>query len=263
MATFYCKLTDVGAAKLADAIANQTVIELVEMAVGDGNGAHYEPTGEETELKNECYRGVIEHFDVIGDANHQVLMQMTIPIDKGGFFIREGGLYDIDGDLFAIAKMPLAYKAEVSEGSPDELTVRFIKAVESADNISIIIDESTVYATMEYVKENTPGKMESIGNILYGTLQPDASISGDLPVDSYATCLSLGISFSALPNEYMLLTCFDADGVSICNWYARDSLPMYILPSNARSISVLNKTSKLMSVNCSPTLTQKNYWNLK
>ncbi|GAL31233.1 hypothetical protein JCM19239_1357 [Vibrio variabilis] len=77
---------------MADAIANGTQVNLTEMAVGDANGAHYDPDGTETALRNERYRNVIEQSGV--GHQHQVMTQMTIPVEHGGFFIREAGLFD-------------------------------------------------------------------------------------------------------------------------------------------------------------------------
>ena len=47
--------TQVGAAKLRNASLLGQTVNITRVAFGDGNGAEYEPNGQETELKNQVY----------------------------------------------------------------------------------------------------------------------------------------------------------------------------------------------------------------
>ena len=55
---FYTILTNIGKAKLANAQITGQTVNLVEMALGDGNGSYYEPTESQEELVNEVWRGI-------------------------------------------------------------------------------------------------------------------------------------------------------------------------------------------------------------
>ena len=56
---FYSILTEIGQAKVANAIAIGNKINFAKMKVGDGGGSYYDPTENQTELKNVVWEGNI------------------------------------------------------------------------------------------------------------------------------------------------------------------------------------------------------------
>ncbi|MFT7086981.1 MAG: alpha-tubulin suppressor-like RCC1 family protein [Rickettsiales bacterium] len=144
---YYCIITDKGLQKeAASKLENSEPLSLVKIAVGDGGGAYYDPTSDATSLVNECYRTKDEHpINVVVDDNHpnQVIIEGLIPEDTDGksFYIREVGVFDSDGDLFAIGKYPETYKTNISEGSNKRLYVRMILAFVTKLNVEVRVSQ--------------------------------------------------------------------------------------------------------------------------
>ncbi|WP_459623715.1 phage tail-collar fiber domain-containing protein, partial [Dickeya oryzae] len=72
---------------------------------------------------------------------------------KGGFWLREIGLYDEDDNLIAVANCPETYKPQLQEGSGRVQTVRMILAVSQVDAVSLKIDPAVVLASRQYVDD--------------------------------------------------------------------------------------------------------------
>ena len=154
MSEYYTLITDVGKKKLADAVAHKTTVELVAFAVGDSNGTDYDPTGAETSLKNEVFRGLINSKDIDPDNPKQIRLELIIPATTGGWYIREIGLYDSEKDLFAIAKYPATYKPSPDEGSIlKQFIIKAYLLVVNTDNVTLTIKAENL-ATRDYV-DNT------------------------------------------------------------------------------------------------------------
>lgn len=125
--TFTNKLTIKGQQKKAVAEANNTGLNITTFQVGDGNGAYYEPTENQTALKNTKYTGTFtagtqSQIIINPSATNEVLYKCFIPADVGGFTIRELGLFDNDGDLILICKLPAQDKFSLSSGLYQPLT---------------------------------------------------------------------------------------------------------------------------------------------
>lgn len=156
-AKYYTILTDIGKAKLANAAALGRQINLTHIAVGDGNGTEYDPVESQTELKNENYRTPISHLGTDAQNPNWVIAEGMIPVDTGGWFVREVGVYDEDGDLFAVGKYPETYKPTLAEGTGRDLYVRFIMVVSNTETINLKIDPTVAIATRGFVEEVSMG----------------------------------------------------------------------------------------------------------
>ncbi|EDY85441.1 fels-2 prophage protein, partial [gamma proteobacterium HTCC5015] len=76
---FYTRLTQIGRAKVAAAIANESPLEITEMALGDGNGnAVQEPTGNETELVREVYRNNLNRLERLSDLDEYIEAEILV-----------------------------------------------------------------------------------------------------------------------------------------------------------------------------------------
>ncbi|MFD3249929.1 phage tail-collar fiber domain-containing protein [Rahnella aquatilis] len=152
-AKYYALLTNLGAAKLANATALGTQLSLTQMAVGDGGGILPTPDPAQTKLIGEKRRASLNALSVDPANTNQIIAEQIIPEDQGGFWIREIGLFDQDNTLIAIANCPETYKPQLQEGSGRTQTVRMILVVNSTDAVTLKIDPSVVLATRKYVDD--------------------------------------------------------------------------------------------------------------
>lgn len=153
-AKYFAILTNLGAAKLANATALGTQLEITHMAVGDGGGGLPIPNPVQTALIGERRRAAINLLTIDPLNNSQIISEQVIPEDVGGWWIREVGLFDKDGTLVAIANCPETYKPQLQEGSGRTQTIRVILIVSSTQSVSLKIDPSVVLATRKYVDDN-------------------------------------------------------------------------------------------------------------
>lgn len=152
MATkYYAVLTNVGAAKLANATALGAQVEITQMAVGDGNGALPTPNPAQTALVHELRRAPLNSLSIDPNNANQIIAEQVIPEDVGGWWIREIGLFDKDGDMIAVANCAETYKPQLQEGSGRVQVVRMILIVSSTAAVTLKIDPSVVLATRAYV----------------------------------------------------------------------------------------------------------------
>lgn len=150
---FYTILTAVGKAKIANATALGEKMELTELALGDGGGSYYNPTEDQTELRNEVWRGAIGTVDVDGENPNWITIQTVVPSQHGGFMIREAGVFDDDGDLIAVGKYPETYKPVAADGSIKDLVVRMILEVSNTASVVLRVDPTVILATQQQVEE--------------------------------------------------------------------------------------------------------------
>ncbi|EPP1150837.1 phage tail protein [Yersinia enterocolitica] len=152
-AKFFALLTNIGAAKLANATALGTRLEITQMAVGDGGGTLPTPNPAQTQLVNEQRRAALNTLSIDPINTSQIIAEQVIPEVEGGWWIREIGLLDKDGDLVAIANCAETYKPLMQEGSGRTQTIRVILIVSSTAAVTLKIDPSVVLATRKYVDD--------------------------------------------------------------------------------------------------------------
>lgn len=149
--TYYAILTAVGAAKLANAAALGTTLQITQMAVGDGAGNVPVPDANRTTLVNEVRRAPLNQLKIDPANASQIIAEQVIPETVGGWWIREIGLLDNTGALIAIANCAPSYKPQLAEGSGRTQTVRMVLIVNNTGAVELKIDPSVVLATREYV----------------------------------------------------------------------------------------------------------------
>lgn len=150
---FYTILTAVGKAKIANAAALGKKVELTELALGDGGGSYYNPSEDQTELRNEVWRGAIGTVDVDGENPNWIIIQTVVPSQHGGFMIREAGVFDDEGDLIAVGKYPETYKPVAADGSIKDLVIRMILEVSNTASVVLKVDPTVILATQQQVNE--------------------------------------------------------------------------------------------------------------
>ena len=150
---YFALLTNQGAAKLANAAALGTKVNITSLGVGDGGGTLPTPDAAQTKLIGEKRRAQLNSLTVDAANSSQIIAEQIIPEGEGGFWIREIGLYDADGVLIAVANCPETYKPQLAEGSGRTQTVRMILIVNSTAAVTLKIDPSVVLATRKYVDD--------------------------------------------------------------------------------------------------------------
>ncbi|MBK5003280.1 hypothetical protein IAE37_005556 [Pseudomonas sp. S31] len=187
---FYAILTNVGAAKQANADALGIAWKITEMAVGDGNPGNVDspalpqPSANWTALLNEWRRAPLNQLKVDDKDSSIIVAEQIIPADVGGRWIREIGLYDADGDLVAVANCAPTYKPLLSQGSGRTQVVRMNLIVSSSSNVQLKIDPSVVLATREWV-EGELAKQDFKHSVLVATTAAIA-LSGLQTIDGVA-----------------------------------------------------------------------------
>ncbi|MDN2703454.1 phage tail protein [Janthinobacterium sp. SUN100] len=153
MSTYFAILTEVGEAKLANAIALGQTLKLKNLAVGDGNGNLPMPSRTQKALVHEVRRAGLNQLSIDPTNTSQIIVEQVLPEDVGGWWIREIGIFDEAGDLCAVANCPPSYKPVMAEGSARTQVVRIVLIVASTAAIELKIDPSVILATRKYVDD--------------------------------------------------------------------------------------------------------------
>lgn len=146
-------ITTLGLAKIADAIANDTPLNISRMAVGDGNGNPTEPADTDTALVREVFDDAPNRVGIDPQDETRIICELVVPASEGGWTIREIGLFDDDDDLIAIARFPEFYKALPEEGATLDLVCRLYIVVSNTEAITLVVDTSVVIATRQWVND--------------------------------------------------------------------------------------------------------------
>jgi phage-related tail fiber protein len=155
---YYSLITNNGLLK--EAAANGpggSAIDLTHIAVGDANGTSYNPTGSQTALVHEVYRTTLTHVAIDVNNPDQLIVEGVISEEVGSFYIREVGIFDSDGQLFAIGKYPETYKSTSASGSGKRLYIRMILGFANAPQVSLVISEDI---------NNDPNFSDNVNNAL-------------------------------------------------------------------------------------------------
>ncbi|EEA4527837.1 phage tail protein [Salmonella enterica subsp. enterica serovar Derby] len=148
---FYTLLTDRGMAKIASALADKKQLHLQKMAVGDGGGQYYEPTASQTNLRHKVWRGEMNTLTVAPNNPNWLIAELVLPEDVGGWYVREVGVFDDEGELIAIGKFPESYKPLLPGGCGKQVCIRLIMEVSNTTAVTLTVDPSIVLATRDYV----------------------------------------------------------------------------------------------------------------
>ncbi|MDK9429803.1 phage tail protein [Gallibacterium anatis] len=144
---YYSVLTNYGTQVIAGAIASKQPLQITQMAVGDGNGRATTPNSRNTGLVREVHRADISAISVDPRNDKQIIFELTIPENVGGFWIREMGIFDNQNRLVAYANCPDSFKPQLESGSGKVQVVRMILLVSSSDAITLKVDDSVIFVT--------------------------------------------------------------------------------------------------------------------
>ena len=152
---YFAILTDYGTRAIAHALSQGQPLQLTQFAVGDGNGQAVTPTASETALVHQTHIAPVSAVSLDPRNNKQVIVELTIPENVGGFYIREMGVFDSQNKLIAYANCPESFKPTESSGSGKVQVLRMILKVESSSAVTLSIDNSVIFVTRQQMTPKT------------------------------------------------------------------------------------------------------------
>ena len=146
---YFTVLTNYGTQAFARALATNQPLRLSSFAVGDGNGQAVTPTADRTALVKETHRANVSAVSLDPRNNKQIIIELTIPEDVGGFYIREMGVFDSTNKLVAYANAPESFKPTLESGSGKVQVLRMILKVSNSQAVTLSIDNSVIFVTRQ------------------------------------------------------------------------------------------------------------------
>ena len=155
MAKYTAIFTTYGTQVLAKAIANNQPLRVTHFAIGDGNGKEVTVSASQERLVNEKHRAAISAVSLDPRNNKQVIFELTIPENVGGFYIREMGVFDANNKLVAYANCPESFKPTLASGSGKVQVMRMILLVASSNAVTLTVDDSVIFVTRGQLTPHT------------------------------------------------------------------------------------------------------------
>ena len=155
---YYTIVTDLGTELMAKAAQNGTKVNITHIAAGDGNGTFYKPTSDMTALKREIWRGTIQNYEIDVLAKNVIKVSGVIPKEVGHFVLREMALFDDKNNMIAVCNAPDLLKAVLEDGALTEAVVYMRIAVTNTQVVTIQVNGSAVYATLQELEAHKTDK---------------------------------------------------------------------------------------------------------
>ena len=156
MAEFYTVVTDAGREAVARATGAGEKVNITHFAVGDGGGVPVTPNESQTQLVNECWRGLVATYKQEGTS---LIIDTYIPSDEESFTAREMGVFTSDGVLFAVCNTPEMRKVLPSEGAVGNFTLGMELDVANIDMSYIEIHTNP---ELDFIKNSEKGQPNGV-----------------------------------------------------------------------------------------------------
>lgn len=213
--------TAYGLQRMAQAEASGVPINLTEMAVGDGGGNPTTPNEAQTNLVREIAGTRSAPNRVYQDQNNPLLFtaELLVPASLGGFVIREVGVFDETGALFAVANVPDTYKPNTSEGAYADTVIRMQFLVSNASVVTLQVDPNVAIATQSWItntitlpyllKGGTTGQIlakvsnadgdvhwvdPTTANVIVSTVEEVQTLAAGQTAVTLTTCTTIGLA---------------------------------------------------------------------
>ncbi|MDM8063878.1 phage tail protein [Klebsiella pneumoniae] len=144
-------LTEKGRDKLAAAAITGEQVGFTMMGVGDGGGQSAAPLSAQDSLINELYRASLNRLVIADQAANVIRAEMVMQPQVGGFWLREAGLYDDEGDCLAVANLPPSYKPMLAEGAGRLQAINLWIAVSNTADVQLMTDPTVIIASVDEV----------------------------------------------------------------------------------------------------------------
>lgn len=145
---YYTIVSNKGKQAVIKALANKELIDLTTMSVGDGESpidANWES------LPNEKDKFGITQIKIVDNITLEVTGILSA--QKGGYMIRQAGLYTSDNMLFAIAQLPQTAKPVLSDGASKDMTIKFVITIADTSVVNLSIDPNINIITQSRLDE--------------------------------------------------------------------------------------------------------------
>ncbi|WP_407510286.1 phage tail-collar fiber domain-containing protein [Acinetobacter baumannii] len=143
--------TTLGLQLLAQAESTGSQIRLTHMAVGDGGGQLIKLSPDMTALVRERFRAVVNRVYQDPENDLKFTAELIIPAAVGSFVIREIGIFDSNGNLFAVGNLPDITKPVAQDGITNDTVFRIPFFVKNAESVELKIDPNVVVATHSWI----------------------------------------------------------------------------------------------------------------
>ena len=145
---YYTIVSNKGKQAVIKALANKELIDLTTMSVGDGES----PIDTNWQsLPNEKDKFGITQIKIIDNITLEVTGILSA--SKGGYMIRQAGLYTSDNILFAIAQLPQTAKPVLSDGASKDMTIKFVITIADTSVVNLSIDPNINIITQSRLDE--------------------------------------------------------------------------------------------------------------
>lgn len=163
MSDYFNLTTNVGDAAIANAIANNSKLNITHIAFGDGNGSVPTPTKTRTSLVKEVHRQAVTKYTMHPTIANYIVIETIIPSNIGGFWIREMGII-ADNVLISHGSHAPFFKVADPDGV-SEYRLKFTQNIRDGNVVEISLDESLIYASQAWVNENYIRRNELVDNL--------------------------------------------------------------------------------------------------
>lgn len=150
---FYNVTTNNGDAKIANAIATATKLNITHVVFGDGNGSVPTPDKSRTALVNQVYSVAPSNYYLHPNIANRLIVEAIIPSDVGGFYIREVGLIADTTVLISDGSVAPIFKEASTDGTR-EYKLKFAINIVDSSIANITLDSSLIYVTQDAIVNN-------------------------------------------------------------------------------------------------------------
>lgn len=150
---FYNVTTNNGDAKIANAIATATKLNITHVVFGDGNGSVPTPDKSRTALVNQVYSVAPSNYYLHPTIANRLIVEAIIPSDVGGFYIREVGLIADTTVLISDGSVAPIFKEASTDGTR-EYKLKFAINIVDSSIANITLDSSLIYVTQDTIVDN-------------------------------------------------------------------------------------------------------------
>ncbi len=152
--SFKLLLTNIGKQKIANASnVGTSAITISQFAVGQGKNVDFSKRLDKQTLVSKRYQGDVASVKAVNNKPNYYEILCVIPVDVGGFTVRELGLFDEDGDLIWVGNLPEAEKPNNNSQSAVDYRIKATIQINNPD-VTLIVDTNVVTATQGWVEDN-------------------------------------------------------------------------------------------------------------
>lgn len=129
-------VTDLGNIAMANAYLTNQLVPPAYFAVGDGGGAAYTPSSNQTALRGEVWRGRISYVEQDTEQPNKLRFYSAIPAVAGPFIIREMAIYNENGLMIAVCNTPTLEKPVIDSGAVLDMSVGMTIVVDHPETLT-------------------------------------------------------------------------------------------------------------------------------